>query len=188
MRKLATIIVLCLLVAGNAHAGSLQDRLAGLLGIEPEPVSRSALSMDAAPSRTLAVDAAPSRVASNFTAWLLGTPTEMDNPDAEISLRAGWLNDDLEIGVQFDAIGVHGENDEAFGVYVIMHIDADGVLGTTYFGYAAGIQNIRSYGPLVGTILDGIAIEYRYRDFSPDSPLGNATDRHQVYVGLPLRF
>jgi hypothetical protein len=174
MKKLATILIV-LLVAANASAGSLQDRLAGLLGMEPEPATRGLM-------------AAPSKSASNFTAWLLGTPTEMDNPDAEISLRLGWLSDGVEIGAQFDAIGIHGENDESYGVYVIMHLDAEGILGTTYFGYAAGIQDVRSYGPIAGTILDGIAIEYRYRDFSKDNPLGNATDRHQVYVGLPLRF
>ena len=172
---LVTIVACVLLMTATSEAGSLQDRLFGVLGIEPA-------------ATTEIRGAALSESESAITAWLLGTPTEMDNPDAEISLRLGWLSDDVEFGAQFDAIGIHGENDESFGVYAIMHLDAEGILGSTYFGYAAGIQDVRSYGPIIGTILEGIAVEYRYRDFSSDSPLGNATDRHQVYVGLPWKF
>jgi hypothetical protein len=168
--KTVWIMVIVLLVAANAHAGSLQDRVFGdLLGIEPT-------------AESIAEEASPSK----FTFWLLGTPTDLDNPDAEISARAGWLNDDLEIGVQFDAVGVHGDNDEAFGIFCIMHVA--GVLESTYVGYAAGIQDIRSYGPIFGTILGNAIVEYRYRDFSSESPLGNATDRHQMYAGFMFRY
>jgi hypothetical protein len=168
MKKLLTTVIV-LLVAANAHAGSLQDRLAGLVGIET--VTQESIASEA-----------------NFTAWLLGTPTELDNPDAEISARLGWLNDDLEFGAQFDSIGIHGDDNEAFGVYAIMHIATDGILGTSYIGYAAGIDKNRYYGPVAGSILKGVVVEYRYRDFDEESPLGNATDRHQVYVGVQLRF
>ena len=175
-RLLVTLIVL--LVAGNVHAGSLQDRLAGLLGMEPAPERAATIGPDTV---------AEAEAESKFTFWLLGTPTELDNQDAEISARLGWFTDDVEFGVQFDAVGIHGENDEAFGAYVLMHIT--GALESTYIGYAAGVsdQN-RAFGPIVGTIIGGVAVEYRYRDFSGESPLGNATDRHQVFAGLPLRF
>ena len=179
MKKWMLALVIALLVAGNVHAGSLQDRLAGLLGIEPtveEKAERMLAKADIVDEPQL-------------TFWLLGTPTELDNPDAEISGRVGWLADDLELGAQFDAIGVHGENDETFGIYAIMHIASRGILDTTYVGYAASIiDENRSYGPIAGTIIDNIVVEYRYRDFSGESPLGNADDRHQVYAGIVLRF
>lgn len=180
-KRLMLVLIVLLIAANSAQAGSLQDRFASLLGIEPEP------------DATRELTAAPPGVApggdSNLTFWLLGTPTELDNPDAEISARIGWLSDDVEFGAQFDAIGVHGENDETFGIYAVMHVDSEGILGTTYFGYAASIiDENRSYGPIAGTIIDNIVVEYRYRDFSGESPLGNATDRHQVYAGIYLRY
>jgi len=174
MKKALLALFVVLLVAVPAQAGSLQDRLAGILGIE---VDESRMFADAPKAN------------AQLTAWLLGTPTELDNPDAEISARVGWLDDDVEFGAQFDAVGVHGENDETFGIYAIMHLATDGILGSTYFGYAASIiDENRSYGPIAGTILGNVVVEYRYRQFSGESPLGNTEDAHQVYAGIFLKF
>lgn len=171
-RKLMFAAVMALsLVATPAHAG-LGDYLGNLLGIESAP----------APFEAMAATVEP--VPQHLALWLLGTPTELDNPDAEFSARLNWRNDDTEFGVQFDAIGVHGENDESFGLNGILWLT-----DTEYMGYAGSImsENI-SYGPFAGTVLAGVVLEYRYRDYAGDSPLDNADDRHQVYAGVRFKF
>ena len=173
MRKVILTMLLVLLVAVPVQAGSLQDTLAGLLGIEVDESKMMAEAPEAD---------------SQLTLWLLGAP-EPDNPDVDISARVGWLADDLEFGLQADAQGLHGDNAEVFGAYALMHVSTEGILGTTYVGYHAGIdEDYRRFGPIAGTILDNIVVEYRYSDFSGDSPLDNANDRHQVYAGIVLRF
>ncbi len=162
-----------LLMAGNANAG-FKDKIGELLGIESAP----------APSRALGMAAAPETVPQHLALWLLGTPTEIDNPDAEFSARLGWRNDDTEFGGQFDAIGIHGENYESFGIYGLLWLT-----DTEYTGYAGSIvsENI-SYGPFAGTVLAGVILEYRYRDYAGESRQDNAKDRHQVYAGVRLKF
>ncbi len=177
MKKWILTIAVLLLVAAPANAG-LADYLSNLLGLEAP--SRT----DATESFEAAIGGAIDPVPQHLAIWLLGTPTELDNPDAEISLRLGWQNDDTEFGAQFDAIGFHGENHETFGMYALLWLT-----DTEYVGYAGSImsENI-SYGPVVGTVLAGVIVEYRYRDFSGESPLGNADDRHQVFAGVRLEF
>lgn len=177
MKKALLTIVIMSLVAANTNAGSLQDRLAAMIGIEPSPQLESL---------------EPQAADSALTFWLMGTPTELDNPDAEFSARLGWATDGIELGCQFDAIGIHGENDETFGIYALLHLEGDitSVIGRAYTGYAASIiSENRSYGPIAGTIFsDFMVLEYRYRSFSGDSPLSNTHDEHQVYAGLRLLF
>ena len=168
------MLVIVLLVAGNAHAGLLDH----LLGLGSPPSELTAQAATEAPQE-LAV-------------WLLGTPTELDNPDAEISARLGWRNSDTEFGIQFDVIGVKnatgGSNSESVGAYFLLF--AGEIVGESYIGYAGSVgrEDTIFYGPLFGTVIDFIVVEYRYRDFSGDSPLGNANDRHQVYAGMRLPF
>lgn len=169
-------VMIALLVAATPAQAGLGDYLSDLLGIEPAPASRLAYSDEAIEIRE--------PVPQHMALWLLGTPTELDNPDAEISLRLNWRNDDTEFGLQFDAIGIHGENHESFGLNGICWLT-----DTEYMGYAGSImsENI-SYGPFAGTVLAGVVVEYRYRDYAGESPLDNANDRHQVYAGVRLRF
>jgi len=175
VRKLALSLIVLSVLAGNAHAG-LGDKLAGLLGIESAPAETTARAASVAPET-------PQELAF----WLMGTPAELDNPDAEFSARLGWRNDDTEFGLQFDAVGVHGENHETFGLYGLLF--AGEILGESYFGYAASIQDENIwYGPVMGTVIDFIVAEVRYRDFAGDSPLDNARDRWQVYAGLRFPF
>jgi hypothetical protein len=88
IKRIMLIAAIVLLVAGTAQAG-LGDKLSQLLGIE-------------SPTEALAAPAA-SGGPQELAVWLLGTPSEIDNPDAEISARLGWRNDDVEFGAQFDA-------------------------------------------------------------------------------------
>ena len=164
------VMLLVLLVAGNVHAG-LTDKIGELLGIEPESTVAAPMGIGS-----------PEEVPQEIAVWLLGTPTELDNPDAELSGRLGWRNDDTEFGAQVDVIGLHGDNHGSVGVYGLLW------LGETYAGYVASIdEENRSFGPVAGTVIGGVVLEYRYRDFD-DSPLDNAKDRHQVYAGLRIAF
>lgn len=157
-------VMIALLVAATPAQAGLGDYIGDLLGLESAPQAE-----------------AP--VPQHMALWLLGTPTKLDNPDAELSARLGWRNDDTEFGAEFNAIGIHGENHESFGMYGIMWIT-----DTEYLGYHGSImeENI-SYGPFAGTVLAGIITEYRYRSFSGDSPLDD-NDDHQLYMGLKLEF
>lgn len=157
-------VMIALLVAATPAQAGLGDWINDLLGLESAPQAEAT-------------------VPQHMALWLLGTPTKLDNPDAEISLRLNWRNDDTEFGLQFDAVGIHGENHESFGLNGIMWIT-----DTEYLGYHGSImeENI-SYGPFAGTVLAGIITEYRYRSFSGDSPLDD-NDDHQLYMGLKLEF
>lgn len=175
MKKYMVMLAVLSVLAGNAHAG-LGDYISDLLGIEAAPAetTASAASMGQETPQELAF-------------WLMGTPTELDNPDAEFSARLGWRNDDTEFGLQFDAIGIHGENHETFGLYALLF--AGEILGESYFGYAASIQDENIwYGPVAGTVIDFVVAEVRYRDFAGDSPLDNARDRWQLYAGFRFPF
>ncbi|KKN77640.1 hypothetical protein LCGC14_0357650 [marine sediment metagenome] len=178
MKKLliVAVVVMLSLVATPANAG-LGDYLSDLLGIEAAPAPASRLKYS---DKVIEIRES---VPQHMALWLLGTPTELDNPDAELSARLGWRNDDTEFGAQFDAIGIHGENHESFGMYGLMW-----VTDSEYVGYAGSImsENI-SYGPFAGTVLAGVVAEGRYRSFSGESPLGEK-DEFQFYAGLMLAF
>ena len=175
MKTIMSIVVCVLLTAGNANAG-LKDYFGELLGIESAPAQRVVSE-----SESLRI---VEEVPQHMALWLLGTPTEIDNPDAEFSARLNWRNDDTEFGVQFDAIGIHGENYESFGVNGILWLT-----DTEYMGYAGSIisENI-SYGPFAGTVLAGVVLEGRYRDYAGESRQDNAKDRWQAYAGVRLWF
>ena len=172
--RIMWMVATVLLMAGNAHAGLLDK----LLGIEaPETAMRAS-----------ATPAAPQEIA----VWLIGTVTELDNPNAEVSTRLGWRNDDTEFGLQFDVIGTKnatgGKNTESLGAYFLLF--AGEILGESYIGYAGSVGREETviYGPVVGTVIDFVVVEYRYRDFKGDSLLDNAKDRHQIYAGLRIPF
>ena len=161
MKKLITMLIVLLLVTANAQAGSLQDRLGEVLGIEPEVVK-----MDA-------VVEAPS---SNFTIWGLGQPTKVDNSGSEFSGRIGWETDDIEVGIQVDRI----DHRESVGMYFIMLLEGDisTALGRAYTGF---VLTDAGNGPIAGTVVnDVVVVEYRYLDA--------AQDRHTLYAGVRFPY
>ena len=145
-----------------------------------------------------------------LTGWLMGTPTELDNPQAEFLARIGIQMEDPaeigetdigwpEVGVQVDWVSTDGDY-ARYGVYGLLHLNEgnpDSWLGQFYLGYAATLavsgseDGMSSYGPVIGTVYGKIfAIEYQYRSY--EGPLSaemqDWSDEHKVYAGLCLRY
>jgi hypothetical protein len=180
---LAAIVVLMAPI--SAKAGALQDRIAGLLGIDSAPATDKAFA--AAPY-------AESVPPANFTLWLLGNPGGIDNPDVELTGRLGWRDGDTEFGAQFDALGIHGENYERWGMFAILHLEGDptSLIGQPYIGYAASIiSDYTAYGPFAGTKYNKVfVLEVRYQNFSGklDKIMTESTDELVGYAGIVMEY
>lgn len=194
MKKLLTIAVLCLLVAGNCQAATLQEKLAGfgrdLLGIE-DPVP--------AKSRTLAaleaVAEAPGPT-TFVTVWAMGT-SDLDSQENEFVGRVGVQLEDVEMGLESVWQGVHGDG-QAYGAYVLMHLLGEpGVLGKPYLGYHATIIDAEdggAYGPIAGTKYElganlETVLEGWYRDFTGNlKQTAESNDIWKLFAGVRYKF
>jgi hypothetical protein len=164
MRTRWIVLLTVLLVAANANAGSLQDRLAELIGIDSEAEVAAPMGLAAGAE------------SGNIVLWGLGQPTRVDNSGSEFSGRLGWETDDIEVGIQVDRI----DHRESIGMYFIMLLEGDisSALGRAYTGF---VVNDAGNGPIAGTVVnDFLAVEYRYLDA--------AQDRHTLYAGLRYPF
>lgn len=170
MKKTLVTLALVLLLAANAHAGSLQDRLFGLIGIEPAP-------------ETEALGLASEDTGGHFTFWGLTTPANVGDVSVGLSGRVGFEQDGWETGLQIDAEGFRGPNKEQWSIYSLMHYEGDiaSVLGRPYAGGFFGImEGEQTYGPVVGTIYSDIWVaEYRH---------DAARQEDLFYTGLCWRF
>jgi hypothetical protein len=125
---------------------------------------------------------------ADITAWLMGTPADLDNENAEYLLRVGLAEGETEFGIQSNYVGLEGAG-QWYGAYGLVFV-GDGA----YIGYSASIIDAEdggAYGPVAGLIYEEIlVIEYQYRDYT--GPLSrqmpDSNDAHKVYAGLRLCF
>ena len=146
-----------------------------------------------------------------ITGWLLGEPTEVDNPEAQFRAMLGLRMEDEaqvgnldigtpEIGVQYDWVGSDGDFDR-WGVYGLLHLGdpaaADTWLGRPFVGLNVNLDvqgnddTGNALGAVAGTIYGKIfAIMYQYTKYDGklDPVFAEWQDEHKVYAGLVLKY
>ena len=145
-----------------------------------------------------------------ITGWIMGTPTEADNKDAEWRARLGLNMEDKakvgdfdvgvpEFGLQVDWIG-RGDFSR-YGIYGLLHLrtedEAATWAGRPYIGYSVDLavsgneDKGSAYGPVVGTRYAQIFMfEYQYATYAGklDEVMDEGSDEHKLFVGLCLRY
>jgi len=130
-----------------------------------------------------------------MTAWALSS-TDVSANDNEFVGRIGVASD-VEIGLQSDWIGMHGER-QWYGVYILADIgDPNGLLGQPYVGAQASLaldEDGGAYGPIVGTKFPinervSAVTEGWYRDFNGKlDDKGIVDDEWKALFGMRIKF
>lgn len=154
---------------------------------------------------------APMSAQGCITGWILGTPTELDNADAELRARLGLNMEDKaqvaetdvgvpEFGIQVDWIGREGDFSR-LGIYGLLHArteaEAATWAGRPYMGYSVDLAvhgnegDGSAYGPIIGTRYAKIFVfEYQYLTYGGplEAVMDQGSDEHKFYAGLSLRY
>ncbi len=154
---------------------------------------------------------APMSANACITGWIMGTPTEFDNADAELRARLGLNMEDEaqvgdigvgvpEVGIQVDWIGRESDFSR-LGIYGLLHLrteaEAATWAGRPYMGYSVDLavhgneDDGSAYGPILGTRYAKIfVIEYQYLTYGGqlEEVMDQGSDEHKFYAGLCLRW
>lgn len=154
---------------------------------------------------------APMSARGCITGWILGTPTEMDNPEAEFRAMLGLKMEDEaqvgpadigtpEFGVQYDWLGSDGDFDR-WGVYGLLHLGdqsaADTWIGRPFIGANFGLDvqgndgNGTTYGGVAGTVYAKIFVlmyQFTKYDGQLEAKMAEWQDEHKAFAGLCLRY
>jgi len=147
-----------------------------------------------------------------ITGWILGEPTEVDNPDAQFRAMLGLKMEEEgevanvpvgtpEFGIQYDWQGSDGDFDR-WGVYGLLHFgDEDAAntwLGRPFVGMNVTLDvqgnddaNGSAVGAMAGTVYGKIfAVLYQYTAYDGrlEAEMSEWQDEHRVYAGICLRY